>query len=366
GLNTTTASDPLHPNGRWRITTPYQETDSEETVRNPLHEAAHPETYDHETSSEPNSVSSSREPNRQSAETDSGTDPTTTGGDQAGDDAATGSTDEQTAPDAVDHGDLEYPWVRQTDVSMSDVGGMEDVKEELDRDIITPLRQGADKAEAFGIPLPNLLLYGPPGTGKTFLAKALATELELPFVTVSGSDVTSKWVNQSQDEVKQLFDEAELMAEQEGGAVVFLDELDAVLSERSGSQMHEEDRKVVNEFLNHLQETGEKQILFVGATNKREDLDDAATRAGRIDKEIKVGIPDAGARRAILEAQLDDRPYDISDDVFDRAVDALEGAVAADIEAVVVQAARYAAYERDGDAVKDEDLIDALEAEGYL
>lgn len=266
---------------------------------------------------------------------------------------------------SADFDDLEYDWVTEADVSMSDVGGMDDLKTELETDVIKPLTTGKEKAEALDIPLPNIVFYGPPGTGKTYLAKALATELELPFAKLSGSDVQSKWINESATKISTLFDEAKAVATKEGGAIVFLDELDAVLKQRSGAgQSHEEDNKVVAEFLNHLQETSEHDILFIGATNRLDALDDAGIRAGRIDKKIHVGKPDQDARKAILRSQLTDRPNDLIDKQIAEVAERTNGLVAADLESLVVDAARASAFEREGEMIRWGDLCDALDQRG--
>jgi len=255
----------------------------------------------------------------------------------------------------IDSDDYQYDWVTETDVEMADVGGLGEVKEELRQDIVRPMREEPEKAEKFGIPLPNVLLHGPPGTGKTYLAKALASELEYPFAHLTGSDITSKWVNESTEQVGKLFAEAEDLAGETGGAVIFIDELDAVLPERQ-MDSHEEDRKVVNEFLSHLQESARERVLFLGATNKREDLDSAAVRNGRIDKEIFVGKPDHEARVGIFEAQLDDRPHDVTEREIEALAEKTSGVVAADIESLVNQAARHAAYGRGGDRIEAGDI----------
>ncbi|WP_302083348.1 AAA family ATPase [Salinibaculum rarum] len=260
----------------------------------------------------------------------------------------------------VDLTDYQFDWVSRTNVDMTDVGGMDNVKQEIQQDIVKPMKEEPEKAEKFDIPLPNMLLHGPPGTGKTYLAKALATELGYPFVDLSGSDITSKWVNESAEKVGDLFAEAEQLAGEVGGAVIFLDELDAVLPERQ-MDSHEEDRKVVNEFLSHLQESARKRVLFVGATNKRADLDSAATRNGRIDKEIFVGEPDEKARVEIFKAQLDGRPHSLDDNDIKELAEMADDVVAADIEAVVNQAARNAAYGRDASEIEWEDFEMAID-----
>lgn len=255
-----------------------------------------------------------------------------------------------------DVSEFEYSWTDSVDVSMDDVGGMEDVKAELERDIIRPLTTEKEAADALDIPLPNLLFYGPPGTGKTFLAKAVANELDLPFAQLSGSDVQSKWINESASKIKTLFEESKTIAATEGGAVVFLDEIDAVLNRRSDGQSHAEDDKVVAEFLNHLQQTAEHDVLFIGSTNRIDVLDEAAIRAGRIDKKIEVGEPDCEAREAIIRAQLADRPHALTDDQIRTLAAETQGFVAADIESLVIDAARTAVFDRDDDCIRWEDI----------
>lgn len=255
--------------------------------------------------------------------------------------------------------DYQFDWTTRIEVQIADVGGMDDLKDELKRDIINPMKKDPEKAERFDIPLPNMLLYGPPGTGKTYLAKAVATELGYPVVTLSGSDITSKWVNESSQKVGKLFDEAATIAAEAGGAVIFLDELDSVLPERQ-MDSHEEDRKVVNEFLAHLQEATRNRVLFIGATNKPGDLDDAARRNGRIDKEIFIGEPDFEARIEIFKAQLADRPHSLEEEEIEQIARATDGVVAADIEHLVTEAARTAAFGRDAEEIEMADFRSAL------
>lgn len=247
----------------------------------------------------------------------------------------------------------EFLWENSTDVSMAaDVGGMDEIKRELKRDIILPLTEGREKAEKLNIPIPNVLFYGPPGTGKTFLAKALATELGFPFAKLSGADVQSKWINESASKINKLFSEAKRIAAEEGGAVVFIDELDSVLKARGdAANSHAEDDKVVNEFLNQLQSTAEHNVLFIGATNRIDILDEGAVRAGRIDKRICVGKPDQATREAIIRAQLADRPHALTDEEIAALARNSEGAVAADLKAMVISACRESAFGREGNVI---------------
>jgi SpoVK/Ycf46/Vps4 family AAA+-type ATPase len=261
---------------------------------------------------------------------------------------------------STDLTELEFDWTSGSGIDFDDVGGMDEVKVELDQEVIKPLKTHREKAAKLGITPSNIIFHGPPGTGKTFLAKALATELELPFVKLSGGDVQSKWINESSQKVKALFEEAEAVAEEAGGAVVFFDELDSVLKDRGAGQAHEEDTKVVNEFLNRLENTGEHNIVFIGATNRLESLDEAGIRSGRVDKKIHIGIPDCDARASILQAKLSDRPCSLTREQIRTVAERTDGMTAADLTSLVDEAARNSLF-RKGDAkITGEDVQQAL------
>lgn len=256
--------------------------------------------------------------------------------------------------------DTEYAWEIVSDHDFSDVGGLQDVKQTFQRLVVNPLVKQPTHYARFDVPIPNILLHGPPGTGKTYVSKALAGELQVPVTLLSGTTVTSKWINESTERIQTLFDEAASLADEYGYSMIFLDEVDAVLQKRTaGVQGHQEDTKVVNEFLTRLQTTGEDGILFVAATNRRESLDSAATRAGRIDREIEIGIPGARTRSGILIAHLRDRPTAIKEDELKWLVEETAGLSAAEIEMVVTDAARRAA-DRKADAITYPDLARSL------
>ena len=170
----------------------------------------------------------------------------------------------------------------------------------------------------------------------------MATELGLPAAILNGSAINSKWINESAEQVRDLFTEAHEIAAAEGGAIIFIDEIDSVLKQRTGAgSSHAEDAKVVNEFLNYLENTDD-EIVFVGATNRLDSLDSAATRAGRIDEKIEIGKPDQQTREAILRAQLNKRSHAIPDEMLERVAAETEGYVAADLEQLVKKAAKQA------------------------
>jgi ATP-dependent 26S proteasome regulatory subunit len=261
---------------------------------------------------------------------------------------------------SIDLTELEFDWAEKSGVDFDDVGGMEDIKIELERDVIKPLTTHREKAAELGVTPSNIIFHGPPGTGKTFLAQALATELELPFVKLSGSDVQSKWINESSQKVQALFEEAEAVAEEAGGAVVFLDELDSVLKNRGAGQAHEEDTKVVNEFLNRLENTDEHNVVFIGATNRLESLDEAGIRSGRIDKKIHIGMPGCESRASILKAQLADRPHCLTEDQIRTVAEQTDGMTAADLTSLVEEAAKNSLFRKGDDEIAQGDMQQAL------
>lgn len=255
-----------------------------------------------------------------------------------------------------------YNWQTPPDLTFDDVGGMQTVKTDLTSKIITPLKGDIQKYRDLGISIPNLLFYGPPGTGKTHMAKALAGELDYPYAKLSAGDITSEYINKSTDEVNRLFREAEQIGNEHGFVVLFIDEIDALLASRGMDQQHTENKKVVDEFLNHLEGTTERNILFIAATNHLDALDSAAVRPGRIGEKINIPMPDQAARIAILKTQLNDRPTEnIKDSAIEDLAEQLDGVSAAAIEAIVEQAARNT-VERGGSAVSYRDLADAVES----
>jgi AAA+ superfamily predicted ATPase len=256
----------------------------------------------------------------------------------------------QTSQEPADT-ELEYDWQNDTDVTFRDVGGMNEEKTELRTSVISPLNC-PQKADALGVHVSNVILHGPPGTGKSHLAKALASELDVPAVLLSGADIQSKWINESASKVNDLFSEAEQVAVNKGGALVFVDELDSVLQQRgSGGSSHAEDMKVVNEFLTHLENTDSNNIVFIGATNRLQELDDAGTRPGRIDTKIKIGKPDAETRAAILHTQLRDRSHSLPAELISNIAEETEGHVAADLTQLV-DAAATEALQRGDDTIR--------------
>ena len=191
-------------------------------------------------------------------------------------------------------------------VSFDDVAGLVEAKKYLQERVIIPLKY-PEKSLKFKIkPGGGLLLYGPPGTGKTMLAKAVANEIEAAFFSVKSSDIISKWVGDSERNIKSLF-EAARKAEK---AIIFIDEIEALLPRRGGNSTVM--NRVVPEILSHLDGIEEKHpcLLIMGATNRPWDIDEAFLRPGRFDKQVYVGLPDAQARKAIIEYHLEGIPVE--------------------------------------------------------
>lgn len=242
--------------------------------------------------------------------------------------------------------ELSFPWRPAPDRTLDDVGGMKNLKEELRRSVIRPLGPKRDEYDRFGIDVPNLLFGGPPGTGKTYSATALAGELGYPFVVLTAGRLQSRWINESTDHVQRLFREAARIGDEHGHAVIIADELDTLLPRRGGDEKHQEDNKVVTEFLAYLERTAENDTLFIGATNRPDELDDAVIRNGRIDRRFKFTAPNKPTRTAILEQQLADRPARIPTEELSQIAEETEGATAATLTTIVDEAARNAVEER--------------------
>jgi cell division protease FtsH len=248
-----------------------------------------------------------------------------------------------------------HDWERST-TTFDDIGGYYDVKNALHEEILEPLRTartGDDRFSRFGIePERGVLLYGPPGTGKTMFARALAGELDVPFVELSPADITSMWVNESSDHVKTLFDEASDLGE----CIIFLDEAEHLFGarEHTAKSAHAEDRKVTSEFLAQLTREDRGSIV-VAATNRPGDIDRAILRPGRLTAHFEVGVPDEEARHAILSVHLKGVPSSLSGDEYAEIATHSEGLTGADLVSLVAQARRQAAR-RDARAVTREDF----------
>ena len=189
----------------------------------------------------------------------------------------------------------------------SAIAGMQELKDTIKLDVIDALNEKERYAE-YGLTIPNgMLLYGPPGCGKTFFVERMAEEIAFNFYQLKPSDIQSKWVNASQENIKNIFDEARKNAP----SIIFIDELDAVVPNRDNSSVNHMNTSAVNEFLAQMNNCGEDSIFIIGATNRPNSIDPAILRAGRLDKVIYLPPPDFEARELMFKLYLEKRPREV-------------------------------------------------------
>jgi len=238
--------------------------------------------------------------------------------------ATGGSKDEESGEIPEDWLVAEKPKIR-----FGDIAGLEDVKEQIRVKMIYPFTH-AEQAKKYRIRTGGgILLFGPPGTGKTMIAKAVAGELEATFFAIAPSEILNKWVGESEKNIRKLFDAARRSAR----AVIFIDEVEALTPPRRDGESGGVMQRVVPQILNELDGFDRKEgqhLLFMGATNEPWNIDTAMLRPGRLDEKIYVGLPDAPARRKILEMNLGDVPLE-NDVDLDKITSRLEGYSGADI-----------------------------------
>ncbi len=226
--------------------------------------------------------------------------------------------------------------VQIPDIKWDDIGGLEDVKQELKEAVEWPLKH-PETFQRLGIrPPKGTLLYGIPGTGKTLLAKAVASESEANFISVKGPELLSKWVGESEKGVREVFRKAK----QAAPTVIFFDEIDAIASARSGNDTDSGvTKRVVNQLLTEMDGLEELQdVAIIAATNRPDILDAGLVRPGRFDRHIQVKEPDEEARYAIFKVHTKDMP--LAEDVdLKKLAKNTEGYVGADIESVCREAA---------------------------
>ena len=250
-------------------------------------------------------------------------------------------------------------FVEVPEVRWSDIGGLEEVKQELREAVEWPLRY-PEVFEKMGVRPPRgVLLYGPPGTGKTLLAKAVATESGANFIAVRGPEVLSKWVGESERAVRKIFERARQVAP----AVIFFDEIDSIATARGyrfdSSGVTD---RIVNQMLTEMDGIQPlKNVIVIAATNKAELVDPALLRPGRFDRIIYVPPPDLNARKEIFKVHLRKVPLALDVSV-DELASITEGYTGADIEAVVREAAMLKLREKlEPGPVEMKHLLKALE-----
>ena len=219
-------------------------------------------------------------------------------------------------------------------VKWDEVGGLEDVKQQLKETVEWPL-SNPEGFERLGIKPPRgLLLYGPPGNGKTLIAKAIATESAANFIAIKGPEVMSKWVGESEKKLREVFRKAK----QVSPCIVFLDELDALAPTRGTGGDNNVSDRLVDQLLTSMDGLENMEgVITIGATNRPEIIDQALLRPGRFDRMILVGEPDEDARKKILKIHTKSVP--LKNVKLGILAKKMVGYSGADIEGVVREAA---------------------------
>jgi len=233
--------------------------------------------------------------------------------------------------------------VETPNVSWEDIGGLLDVKRELQELIQYPVEYPW-KYEKFGSSPPKgVLFYGPPGCGKTLLAKAIATECQANFISIKGPELLTMWFGESEANVRDVFDKARSAAP----CVLFFDELDSIAKSRGGSSGDAggASDRVINQILTEMDGmNAKKNVFIIGATNRPDILDSAIMRPGRLDQLIYIPLPDKASRVAILKAAFRKSP--LAPDVDLEAIAAAtHGFSGADISAIAQRACKLAIRE---------------------
>ncbi len=237
---------------------------------------------------------------------------------------------------------LREVFVETPSVTWADVGGLAETKARLQEAVQWPLEHPEAFRQVDLQSTTGILLHGPPGTGKTLLAKAVANEAQSNFISVKGPELFDKYVGESEKGVREIFSKAR----ENAPTVIFFDEIDAIASKRgSGAGDSQVGERVVSQLLTELDGLEElEDVVVVAATNRPDLIDDALTRAGRIERQIEVGVPDETTRREILAIHTRDRP--LADTVdLDAMAAATDGVVGADLAALCREAATGAVRE---------------------
>jgi transitional endoplasmic reticulum ATPase len=246
------------------------------------------------------------------------------------------------------------------DVSWDDIGGLEEIKQELREAVEWPLKY-PNMFEKAGIrPLNGILLFGPPGCGKTLLAKAVANESQSNFITVKGPEIYSKWVGESEKAVREIFRKAR----QASPSIIYFDEIDAISSSRasiesSGSPVT---ASIVNQILVEMDGIeNRKGIIVIASTNRPDLVDSALLRPGRFDRLLYITAPDLEARESILKVHTKNMP--IAENVSLKHIAQLtDGYSGADLENLCREAGMQALREK----MEDIEFIEAKHFEYAL
>ncbi|MGH1568341.1 MAG: CDC48 family AAA ATPase [Nitrosopumilus sp.] len=256
--------------------------------------------------------------------------------------------------------------VQVPNVSWDDVGGLDELKEELKEAVEWPIKY-KDAYDYVDVESPKgILLHGPPGTGKTLIAKALAKMTESNFISIKGPELLSKWVGESEKGVREIFRKAR----QAAPCIIFLDEVDALVPRRGsgGSDSHVTEN-VVSQILTEIDGLEElNNVLIIGATNRLDIVDEALLRPGRFDRIIKVPNPDENGRQHIFEIHTKKKPLgnDVKISEIVKLTDNFSGAEIAAVanRAAIAALKRYVGGKSENVKeikINQQDLIDAVD-----
>jgi transitional endoplasmic reticulum ATPase len=245
-------------------------------------------------------------------------------------------------------------------VTWSDIGGLDGVKQLLTENVVLPVRK-RDDFKKFGLkPARGVLLHGPPGTGKTLLARAVATECGVNFISMKAGELLSKWLGESEANVRGLFERARLVAP----CVLFFDEIDALTPARGEDGARSAHDGVVNALLTEMDGIQSSEGVFVmGATNRLNLVDPALLRPGRFDYKVEIPLPDLESRQQILRIHLGPmNPLPVEDQqALVAQTDGLSGAeIAEAVREAKMQALREAGYTADNARLTRSHLRDAI------
>jgi transitional endoplasmic reticulum ATPase len=207
----------------------------------------------------------------------------------------------------------------------SDVGGLDDAKRALVETILWPIKHRALFDRYHAAPPRGVVLHGPPGTGKTLLARALASEAQINFIGIRGPELLSKYVGESERGIREIFERAR----QAAPAIIFLDELDALVPLRGRTHGNDVTDRVVAQFLTEIDGMRLlRDVWLLGATNRLDLIDPALLRPGRFEVKLAIGLPDHASRKSILQVHTKSKPLaeDLDLDELATRAEGLSGA----------------------------------------
>ena len=207
----------------------------------------------------------------------------------------------------IDPSAIREVFVEIPDVKWEDVGGLGDAKKRLMEAIEWPLKYPELFKKSNTNPPKGILLYGPPGTGKTLVAKAVANESEVNFISIKGPQLISKFIGESEKGIREIFRKAK----QASPCILFFDEIDSIVPRRSGGDSTHVTERVISQFLTEMDGMEElKGVVILGATNRLDIIDPAVLRPGRFDSLLELPVPDENSRLDIFKIHTKGKPLD--------------------------------------------------------